>query len=94
MDVFCGQMTEKVLQKLKCNKIFQVRVSASMTHIFHPLDLTVNSHFKLVINYKCSVTTMVPYSKPSDQKLLLMLLPNERRYQKLISKGIANESLA
>ena len=54
MDVFCGQMIEKVLQKLKRNKIFQVRVSASMTHIFHPLDLTVNSHFKQYMKEKFS----------------------------------------
>ena len=34
MDVFRGQMTEKVLEKLKCNKVFLVRIPANMTHIF------------------------------------------------------------
>ena len=46
MDVFRGQMTEEVLEKLKCNNIFLVRVPANMSHIFQPLDLTVNGHFK------------------------------------------------
>ena len=49
MDVFRGQMTEDVLEKLKRSNIFLVRVPANMTHIFQPLDLTVNGHFKQYI---------------------------------------------
>ena len=54
ISVFRGQMTEKVLEKLKCNKIFTVRVPANMTHIFQPLDLTVNGHFKQYMKEKFS----------------------------------------
>ena len=54
MDVFCGPMTKKVLEKSKCNKIFLVRVLANLTHIFQPLDLTVNSHFKQYMKEKFS----------------------------------------
>ena len=54
MDVFHGQMTEEVLEKLKCNNIFLVRVPANMTHIFQPLDLTVNGHFKQYMKEKFS----------------------------------------
>ena len=54
MDVFRDQMTEKVLEKLKCNKIFLLRVPANMTHIFQPLDLTVNGHFKQYMKEKFS----------------------------------------
>ena len=39
-DVFKGQMTEKVKQKLKS------AVPANMTHFFQPLDLTVNGSAK------------------------------------------------
>ena len=54
MDVFRGQMTEKVLEKLKCNKIFLVRVPANMTHIFQLLDLTFNGHFEQYMKEKFS----------------------------------------
>ena len=54
MDIFRGQMTEEVLEKLKCNNIFLVRVPANMTHIFQPLDLTVNGHFKQCMKEKFS----------------------------------------
>ena len=54
MDVFCGQMTEKVLEKIKCTKIFPVRVPAKMTHIFQPLDVTVHGYFKQYMKEKFS----------------------------------------
>ena len=54
MDVFRGQMTEEVLEKLKGNNIFLVRVPGNMTHIFQPLDLTVNGHFKQYMKEKFS----------------------------------------
>ena len=44
MDVFRGQMTEEVL----------VRVPANMIHIFQPLYLTVNGHFKQYMKEKFS----------------------------------------
>ena len=36
-------MTPAVLQKLRENYIFLVRVPPNMTNLFQPLDLTVNS---------------------------------------------------
>ena len=54
MDVFHGQMTEKVLGKLKFNKIFLVRVPANMTHIFQSFDQTVNGRFKQYMKEKFS----------------------------------------
>ena len=48
-------MTEKVLEKLKRNIIFLVRVPVNMTHIFQPLDLTVNGHFKQYMKEKFSI---------------------------------------
>ena len=47
-------MTEKVLEKLKCNKVFLVRIPANMTHIFQAWDLTVNGHFKQYMKEKFS----------------------------------------
>ena len=41
-DVFKGQMTDVVKDKLKSLMIEQVSVPANMTHFFQPLDLTVN----------------------------------------------------
>ena len=45
-DVFKGQMTEAVKQKLPSHNIELVAVPANMTHFFQPLDLTVNGSAK------------------------------------------------
>jgi len=45
-DVFRGQITEEVTELLKKHNIFLVLVPSNMTHIFQPLDLTVNHHCK------------------------------------------------
>ena len=45
-DVFRRQMTQPVWDLLKENDILLVRVPANMTHIFQPLDLTVNRSAK------------------------------------------------
>ena len=42
LDVFSGQMTRVVLDKLQDNNIHLVRVPPNMTNLFQPLDLTVN----------------------------------------------------
>ena len=39
-------MTEPVMAKLRENHIKLVRVPPNMTHLFHPLDLTVNGAAK------------------------------------------------
>lgn len=46
LDVFRGQLTKEVTDLLQDNKIFFVTVPNNMTHIFQPLDLTVNGHCK------------------------------------------------
>ena len=46
MDVFKGQMTPPVLELLKESNILLVEVPNNMTHLFQPLDLTVNSWAK------------------------------------------------
>ena len=45
-DVFKGQTTEAVRNKLESLMIEQVEVPANMTHFFQPLDLTVNKEAK------------------------------------------------
>ena len=45
-DVFRGQVTEKVLEKLQSINCEFVPVPANMTHFFQPLDLTVNGSAK------------------------------------------------
>ena len=52
MDVFRGQMTRPVLQKLEEHRIFIVRVPPNMTNLFQPLDLTVNGAAKAFMKRK------------------------------------------
>ena len=52
MDVFKGQMTPPVLELLKENNILLVKVPNNMTHLFQPLDLTVNSWAKNFVREK------------------------------------------
>ena len=46
IDVFSGQMTLAVLQTLRENYIFLVRLPPNMTNLFQPLDLTVSGAAK------------------------------------------------
>ena len=46
-DVFKGQMTVRVKDKLKSLNIVLVPIPANMTHFFQPLDLTVNASAKM-----------------------------------------------
>ena len=52
MDVFTGQMTSKVKEFLKENKILLTNVTANMTRFYRPLDLTVNRSVKRFIAKK------------------------------------------
>ena len=52
LNVFSGQMTEPVKEKLKENRILFVCVPANMTKLFQPLDLTVNLSFKAMMKRK------------------------------------------
>ena len=54
MNVFPGQITEDVLTVPKDNNILLNRVPANMTHIFQPLDLTVNGTFRNLMHKKFS----------------------------------------
>ena len=53
-DVFRGQMTNEVISLLKENNIILIRVPANMTHIFQPLDLTVNQWAKKIMRDRFS----------------------------------------
>ena len=45
-DVFRSLITDEVTSHLSQNKIYFVTVPNNMTHLFQPLDLTVNGHCK------------------------------------------------
>ena len=46
IDVFSGQVTKPVIDKMTENNIKLVKVPANMTRLFQPLDLTVNGAAK------------------------------------------------
>ena len=52
LDVFIGQMTSEVTNLLLKNNIFIVTVPNNMTHLFQPLDFTVNGHCKVFLKNK------------------------------------------
>ena len=52
MDVFRGQMTNSVIEKLASNNIQLVKVPANLTHIYQPLDATVNGAAKQFMKKK------------------------------------------
>ena len=54
MDVFRGQITDDVTNRLKENNIQVVLVPNNMTHLFQPLDLTVSKHCKLFLKNRFS----------------------------------------
>lgn len=55
-DVFKGQMTDTIMEKLYSLNCEFVPVPANMTHFFQPLDLTVNEAAK---NYMRKLTTVI-----------------------------------
>ena len=52
LDVFRGQMTSEVTTLLQENNIFFVTVLNNMTHLFQPLDLTMNGFCKSYLKRK------------------------------------------
>ena len=52
LDIFRGQMTSEVTTLLQENNIFFVTVPNNMTHLFQPLDLTVNGFCKSYLKRK------------------------------------------
>ena len=51
---FGGQITDDVTNRLKENNIQVVLVPNNMTHLFQPLDLTVNKHCKFFLKNRFS----------------------------------------
>ena len=49
LDVFPDQMTDEVISPLKLHNIWFATVPGNITHLFQPLDLTVNGHCKVYI---------------------------------------------
>ena len=58
MDVFRGQMTNAVFEKLKKNNIALLLVPANMTHLFQLLSLTINRYFSAWSENSLSGTQM------------------------------------
>ena len=52
LDVFSGQLTNEVVNEMKEHDIVIRQVPANMTHLFQPLDLTVNSSAKAFLKKK------------------------------------------
>ena len=52
MDVFKGQMTTPVFEKLASNNIELVKVPPNLTHIYQPLDVAVNGPAKQFMKKK------------------------------------------
>ena len=52
LDVFRGKMTSEVTNLLLKNNILIVTVPNNMTHLFQPLNLTVNGHCKAFLKRK------------------------------------------
>ena len=51
-DVFKGQMNTPILKKLEEHNSLITRVPGNMTHLFQPLDLTVNCYSKQFLRQK------------------------------------------
>ena len=45
-DIFRGQTTDKFMDVLKDSNILSTKIPPNMTHMFQPLDLTVNKFAK------------------------------------------------
>ena len=67
MDVFSGQMTDPVIQKLKENHIKVTRVPLNMMNLFQPLDLTVNGYVKAFMNKKLTKWYSSSIAKQLDE---------------------------
>ena len=52
IDVFSGQMTDPVIQRLEENHTKLIRVPPNMMNLFQPLDLTVNGSAKAFMKKK------------------------------------------
>ena len=52
MDVFKGQITNPLMKKLEEQNILLTRAPENMTHLFQPLDLTLNGYFKQFMKRK------------------------------------------
>ena len=70
-DVFKGQMTQRVKDKLTSLNLELVPVPGNMTHFFQPLDLTVDLQKKIVRNqfteyYSGAVKEQLDYGKQLD----------------------------
>ena len=66
-DVFSGQMTDSVMQKLKENFIKVVKVPENISNLFQPLDLTVNGSAKVFMKRKLTEWYSSSISKQLDK---------------------------
>ena len=71
LDIFSGQMTEHVKENLRENSILFVCVSANMTSLVHPQDLTVNLSFKTSMEKKFTEWYNLPIAGELDRGIPL-----------------------
>ena len=80
LDVFRGQITEDVTSLLQKHNILLVLVPNNMTHMFQPLDLTVNKHCKTFLKnlfsewYSRQIENELPLGKNIEDVNIQFLL--------------------
>ena len=80
LGVFRGQITEDVTSLLQKHNILLVLVPNNMTHMFQPLDLTVNKHCKTFLKnlfsewYSRQIENVLPLGKNIEDVNIQFLL--------------------
>ena len=82
LDVFSGQMTIPVMEKLAENHMKYVKVPANLTNLFQPLDLTINRSAKAFMKkkftewYSLEVMKQLDIGKNVEEIEVKLLLSN------------------
>ena len=67
INVFSGEMAAPAIKMLRMNSISNVRVTANMTNLFWPLDLTVNGSAKACIKRRLTESYSPSVSQQLDE---------------------------
>ena len=77
IDVFPGQVTKPVINKMTENSIKLVKVPANMTRLLQPLDLSVNGAAKAYMKKRFTDgTVVVSFKSLTVAKVLITLTYN------------------
>ena len=68
MDVFKGQMTPAVMNLLKDNNVFLMKVPANIANLYQPRDLTMNGYDK---SFMKRMSTEVVWNRETWRSFLL-----------------------